>query len=154
MPFEARRIVRSATFVLGIPPDEAFVLFEPEGERAWAGAAWNPRYLHPADGRTQQGMVFTTGEGADATLWLLATYDILRHRVDYVRVTPGSRMGTVSVACEPVTSSSSEVTVRYTLTALSEEGNRHLAEFDAGYEAYIDSWRVAIEKALARTPAT
>jgi hypothetical protein len=147
MSFQARRIVCSASFVLPVAPDAAFAFFEPEGERAWA-PGWSPRYLFPGDGRAEQGMVFTTGEGGDETLWLMTSHDIIRHRVEYVRVTPGSRIGLVGVACEPHGATATEVTVRYTLTALGEAGNRQLDEFAAGYDAYIDSWRDGIEKAL------
>ena len=80
----------------------------------------------------------------------MTSHDIIRHRVEYVRVTPGSRIGLVSVSCEPQGASATEVIVRYTLTALSEAGNRQLEAFDARYDASIDEWREGIEKALAR----
>jgi hypothetical protein len=36
------------------------------------------------------------------------------------------------------------VTVVYELTALSEAGDHHLAEFAAGYPAFLRSWQDAI----------
>ncbi len=64
--------------------------------------------------------------------------------------TPGSRIGTVDVRCEGIAAKRTRVTVTYTLTALSEDGVRYLEELDdAAYRAYIDSWREALEKALA-----
>ncbi|HEY3001395.1 MAG TPA: hypothetical protein VGJ44_03520, partial [Kribbellaceae bacterium] len=42
------------------PPDEAYRLFTPEGERAWA-AGWDPSYPVPATDDTAPGTVFETG---------------------------------------------------------------------------------------------
>jgi len=49
-PFRAEHCERSHSFTVALPVAEAFRLFEPEGERRWA-EGWDPRYLHPADGR-------------------------------------------------------------------------------------------------------
>src|SRR5688572_23036064 len=95
--FKAEHVERSHAFVVPLPLARAFTFFEPEGERAWA-EGWNPTYLHPADGRPERGMVFTTDHGNEHTVWMM-----IRHEppnlVEYVRMTPGSRMGRVLVQC-------------------------------------------------------
>lgn len=150
--FRAERTVRSHSLVVGLPAAEAFSLFEPEGERAWA-QGWDPQYRFPPDGRAERGMVFTTGHGGEQTIWTLIRHEPASGLVEYVRTTPGSRTGTVLVQCAALDARRTRVTVVYTLTALTEEGNAALREMDdARYRAYIESWEKAIAEAIARRP--
>jgi hypothetical protein len=142
--FVAERAVRSHSFTLDLPSRQAFALFEPEGERAWA-AGWNPRYLHPSDGRAARGMVFTTDHGNESTLWTMIRHEPRDGVVEYVRVTPGSRIGYVLVQCAPLDAAHTRVTVIYSLTGLTKEGNEAVRAMDeARFAAFIDSWRSAI----------
>jgi hypothetical protein len=84
--------------VVNLPIDQAFMLFTPAGEELWVDG-WAPRYVHPADGRTEAGMVFSTGAGDEVTHWLLADFDRAAHRSRCVRCTPASRMTVVEVQC-------------------------------------------------------
>jgi hypothetical protein len=141
--FHAERMVRSHHFELPMAPGEAFRFFTPEGERAWA-KGWDPRYLHPSDGRTTAGMVFTTGHGNEETLWTMTRHEPECGVAEYLRVTPGSRMGTVRVQCSQ-TDGGTRVTVTYALTALTAEGNATLRALDAtAYERFIESWAESI----------
>ena len=141
--FAAERVVRSHHFELPMAPCEAIQLFTPEGERAWA-QGWEPTYLHPADGRATPGMVFTTGHGGEETLWTMTRHEPECGLVEYLRVTPGSRMGSVRVQCAHA-GSGTRVTVTYALTALTPTGSETLRALDdAAYESFIDSWRTAI----------
>src|SRR3954468_2671792 len=97
LSFSAMHIVRSHSLVVEKPLAEAFAFFTPEGERAWA-AGWEPRYHHPADGKLERGLVFTTGGGAEHTIWTVVRLDP-PELVEYIRTTPGSRTGTVLVQC-------------------------------------------------------
>ena len=144
--FHAARIERSRDFILDMPMDRALRLFEPEGERSWA-EGWDPVYLSPPGGHTERGMVFTTGHGDEATLWLMTRYEAEAGVIEYVRATPGSRIGTVLVRCTAEGAARTRVSVTYCLTGLSEDGNRVLADLDeAAYAAYIDSWAQAISR--------
>ena len=146
--FHAERLVRTHHFELPMAPREAFHFFTPEGERAWA-KGWEPRYLHPADGRTAAGMVFTTGHGGEETLWTMTRHEPESGVAEYLRVTPGSRMGTVRVQCSELGSGQTRVAVTYALTALSEEGNATLRALDrASYESFIESWESSIRAAI------
>jgi hypothetical protein len=145
--FPAVHVERSKSFVVELPVDRAFPLFEPEGERAWA-KGWDPEYLHPrATTKAERGMVFRTRHGAEETLWTVVRHDPADAIVEYVRVTPGSRMGRVLVQCARMDAMRTRVTVIYALTGLSEAGNAALREFDAAYDAFIDSWAAAIRSA-------
>jgi hypothetical protein len=145
--FHAEHIERTSGFTLELPRDRAFEFFTPEGERAWA-PGWDPRYLHPADGRPAAGMVFATGHGGEETLWMMLRFEPAEGRVEYLRVTPGSRMGSVRVHCAALGEARTRVTVTYALTALTPEGNATLRALDAAaYEAFIDSWATSIRSA-------
>lgn len=148
--FRAARVVRTHHFDLPMAPAEAFHFFTPEGERAWA-KGWEPRYLHPADGRPTAGMVFTTAHGGEETLWTMTRHEPDGGVVEYLRVTPGSRMGTVRVQCAH-SDAGTRVSVTYALTALTPEGNAVLQALDAcAYESFIESWKTSIEELPPRS---
>jgi len=129
-----------------MPLRRAFGLFEPEGERAWA-EGWQPRYLHPQDGRAEQGMVFVTGHGDEQTVWMVTRHEPAAGIVEYARVTPRSRVASVLVQCAALEPARTRVTVIYTFTGLSEAGNDIVrAMDDRRYAEYIDSWAAAIAK--------
>ena len=142
--FTAERAERTHAFIVDLPMARAFKLFEPEGERAWA-KGWDPTYLHPSDGRAQAGMVFTTSHGAEETVWMSTRYEPAAGLVEYARLTPGSRIGTVLVQCSRVNEKRTRVTVIYTLTGLTDKGNAYIRGFDEShYRDFIESWQKAI----------
>ena len=146
--FTALHVHRTHAFEVDAPLARAFAFFEPEGERAWA-QGWDPRYLHPVDGTARAGMAFTTDHGGEETLWTMVTHEPGQGIVEYARLTPGSRLGTVRVQCAPLDAARTQVKVTYVLTALTESGNATLREFDRGYETFIASWGEAIGRVLS-----
>ena len=66
------------------------------------------------------------------------------HEVDYVRVTPGSRMGLVTVRLTADGPAGSNVAVAYRLTALSASGEATLDAFVAAFPEYLSSWERSI----------
>lgn len=137
-------VVRSHTFTLERPPAEALELFTPRGERAWA-KDWDPAWHWPPDGETRVGMVFTTEHGGEHTIWAMTRHEPDRGIVEYVRITPGSRVGVVRVQCSAAGEASTHVEVRYEITALSEAGRAMLETIDeATFASFIESWRAAI----------
>jgi hypothetical protein len=150
--FIARHEKASHRITLPLPADEALELFTPEGERMWI-AGWSPRYRYPANGETMEGMVFVTGEGPELTYWTMMDFDIVRHRVRYSRVTPGSRATVVEVVCIPGGNRHCHVEVSYALTGLSDEGNAAIEQFvGQAYVAMIEEWRDNILSHLERSP--
>ena len=149
MRFDPLHVVRSHSLVVERPLAQAFGCFTPEGERAWA-RGWEPRYFHPLDGTLQPGLVFTTGQGDDLTIWTVLRVDA-PHLVEYMRTTPASRTGTVLVQCAAMGEARTRATVVYSLTALTEHGNKALRQMDEdGFRATIEGWERAIAEALAR----
>ena len=148
MAFAAEFTERAHAIVLPLPIAEAFPLFEPEGERLWA-EGWNPTYLQPVDGSARRGMVFTTEHGNEHTVWMMVRHEP-PHLVEYVRMTPGSRIGKVLVQCSEIDARRTRVNVSYALTGLADKGNELIRGLDdAEFAKFIDSWGERIAAALS-----
>ena len=146
--FRAEFAERAHDFTLPLPLAEAFHFFTPEGERVWA-EGWDPKYMQPADGHATRGMVFTTAHGHEDTIWMMVRHEPAQGLVEYVRCTPGSRIGRVLVQCSALDAKRTRVNVVYALTGLSESGNDKIRELDeAHYRRYIASWEESITRAL------
>jgi hypothetical protein len=142
---------RTATIVLRAQPQQAFPMFEPEGERAWA-PGWDPRWLHPLDGRAREGAVFVTGAKGQETTWTITAHEPPA-RVRYSRVTPGVHAVTVDVRLRPRDPGETLAEITYTLTALTQAGNRAVQEMAARYEGWMVEWEHAINRALETAAA-
>lgn len=149
--FAATHAIAEHTIALPLSADEAFPLFTPEGERLWI-EDWSPQYFYPANGETIAGMVFATGHGDETSYWTLVDFDNAARTARYNRVTPGSRSAIVEVRCEAIAGRETKVTVRYSLTSLSDAGNQTIAAFVGGYQAMIEDWRAKIIAYLQRQP--
>ena len=134
---------------IDLPVAQCQKLFTPAGEELWIDD-WKPTYHHPADGRTQRGMIFSTGSGEDLTLWSLVDYeDADCHRARYMRVTPALRSGYVEVACAALSPETTQVEVRYEMTALTPAGEGSLKAYEPEpFAAMIDEWARLIEARL------
>lgn len=142
-----------------LPPDRAFRLFTPLGERAWV-PGWEPHFpaddehtADDADGHHDApGTVFETHghDGHERTIWVVVDR-VPGRRIAYARVTPHGSAGTVTVTLDDA-GGQSEVTVTYALTALTEAADHGLHVFREGYAAYLASWQDAIAAALTAGP--
>jgi hypothetical protein len=124
-----------------LPPAQAFALFTPNGERAWADG-WEPEFPSPAADDSEPGVVFLTGHGGHVTTWTVTSREP-GQAISYTRVTPGDRAGIVTVRCQAA-AAGTRVTVGYDLTALAPEANAELDRFAAGYREFLASWERAI----------
>ncbi|MEK8033457.1 SRPBCC family protein [Ideonella sp. DXS29W] len=141
----SRRVVSRHRIAVNAPIADAFMFFTPAGEERWV-QGWQPTYLSPPDGRTEAGMVFTTGEGAERTIWLMVDFDRTQHRSRYVRCTPASRTGTVEVRCSALSTERTEVEVVYDMTALDADGSASLDAYEGrAFVEMIDGWARDIE---------
>lgn len=129
---------------LPLPADIAFPLFTPKGEERWI-PEWRPRYVHPADGETRAGLVFTTGEGEEYTIWQVVDFDPAARRARYARTTPALRTGMVTVEAKSIADKETEVLVRYDMTALSARGEESLRQYEGeAFAGMLAQWREAI----------
>jgi hypothetical protein len=139
-----------SSFELAVPAAQAIELFTPEGERLWAGDAWDPRYpVALADGATgaERGTVFVTRHGHAETVWVATAND--GGSVTYARATPGATAGLVGVRCASADPETTTVEVTYELSSLTDAADVELDDFARGYEQFIASWKDELE-ALGR----
>ena len=136
---------------VALPPDEAFQLFTPRGEREWA-PGWDPSFPAPTRDDSEPGTVFETEAHGHRGTWLV-TDRVRGRRIAYAQVIPGDRAGSITVTLEP-TKTGSEVEVVYELTPLSKAGAHHLKQFVDGYEDYLRSWQDAIAVCLHERAGT
>ncbi len=123
-----------------LPPDKAWILFTPEGERSWV-EGWDPHY--PAGEVSEQvGTVFLTGP----IVWVVVDFEPGRF-VRYARTTPGDRAGLVTVSFR-ADAEGTIATVTYTLAALSGSAAADLDTFAAGYPEFLASWERMIAASL------
>lgn len=131
---------RAHTITLPLPVDIAFGCFTPRGETEWI-ATWDPRFHHPPDGATCEGMAFETVANGVRAMWTCTRWEPEAHMVQYVRFSAGSHIAIIDVRCEEAEGETA-VRVAYRLTALAETGEAYLGGFsEAAYGAMIAGWR-------------
>lgn len=141
------------TFHLDAPVGRVFPLFTAEGERSWA-PGWEPRIL---SGAQERGSAFaTTYHDGRAVTWIVVDYRPREGRASYARLVEGSNIGLVDVNCSEGAGGGTDVSVRYTLTALSASGEAMIREFlsPEHYTQMIEEWREATGRALGLAPAS
>jgi hypothetical protein len=150
---------REHSFTVARPAAEAFVFFEPIGEKKWA-EGWQPLFVSAADAELHDGSVFTVDRpgqgGAPVTsVWTITRYEPGRV-IEYRNVLPGIRATRITVRCEPAGAETTRVTVRYAYRSLSTEGDAAIAQVtEAAFRDMIGGWGTAIADYLKRgTPAS
>lgn len=139
-------MIRTGQLTVALPPDEAFRLFTPLGEREWVDH-WDPHFPDPVDDDSAPGAVFrTAGHDGGTTTWVVVDREPGR-RLRYARIATEKTAGTVEVVLREA-GGGSEVTVTYQLTALNETAAAELAGFEAHYPEFIRSWEEAIAAAI------
>jgi len=128
---------------VALPPDQAFSLFGPSGDRA-AAEGWVPVFPGASAGRTEPGTVFTAAHGELQTTCVVVRCEPPT-AIAYSVVTHGEWAGLITVTLRR-SPAGSAVTVRYDLTTLVSEANPKLRSFAAGYRRYLDSWQDSIAR--------
>src|SRR5262245_51204486 len=136
------------SFRLDAPLARVMPLFTAEGERDWA-PGWEPTIL---SGDVERGSAFVTRAASGIeTTWIVADYRPAEGRVSYARLAQGSNIGLVDVTCVEA-DGGTVVSVRYTLTGVSDAGRAFVREFlePGHYAAMIEDWRTFTSAALAK----
>ena len=135
--------------VVRAPFAEAAQLFGPEGERVWAGSHWDPRFVYPQPPQDRQGAVFTIQHGPFQAVWVIARHDLEARHFQYVYVIPEIMACTIDVEFTPVDAGITKVHVTYARTALSAQGDEHVAAMTAGDRKAAVEWQTSIDRYLA-----
>lgn len=139
-------------FTVQAPPRAAFPLFGALGERAWAGAEWQPRVLWPQPERDAAHAVFTVQRGQDQTIWVNTVFDAEAGRAQYVYVMPGVQAVSIEVALAEA-GAGTRVTVTYRRTALAPEMNERVEALGRSDGEMGAEWEREIAAALAEGAA-
>jgi len=150
-PFVAKRGVRTGTVRVLATPNDALPLFTPLGEKAWS-PGWDPRMVFP-DGAAgpERDQVFTVSHphGGEA-VWVVDAFDPAEHRVEYLYVLPEHVVCRIAVQCEPDGPGATRARVTYTMTGLSEAGNRIVGELTPeAFAKRMTHWEELIRKRSA-----
>ena len=145
--------VQETTFfdlLVRLPLVQTAALFGPEGERAWAGKDWNPEFIYPQPARDELGAVFSISHGQHRAIWVTTAFDIDARHFQYVYFIPDTLVTTIDVRFTAMGPELSGVHVSYRRTALTREGNEHVAALAAGDRAAGREWQQAIDDCLRR----
>jgi hypothetical protein len=136
-------------FVVHAPLSVAMPLFGPDGERAWAGKHWDPKFLYPQPGRDVEGAVFTIHHGGMNAVWVNTLFDAESRHFQYVYFVPELLVTVIDVRFKPLDAESTAVNVVYTRTAVTPEGNEHVKALGEGDSKSGTDWQRSIEAYLA-----
>ena len=132
-----------------LPYPQAAALFGPEGERPWAGKHWDPKFLYPQPARDTEGAVFTIHHGPFDAVWVNTAFSLDARHFQYVYFIPGILVTVIDVRFTPRDANSTAVHVTYTRTAITPEGNAHVAALTEGDKKAAPDWQQAIDAYLA-----
>lgn len=141
----------SFDLVIQLPYREAAPLFGPEGERAYAGKHWDPKFIFPQPASDVEGAVFTISHGPLNAVWVNTLFDLDARHFQYVYFMPGLMVTVIDVRFKPAGERSTAVNVVYTRTAIAPEGNEHVQAMSEGDKTAGKEWQQAIEEHLAQS---
>ncbi len=142
-----RRVRLTGTVEVALPARQAFIMFTPSGERAWAHG-WDPSFPSPGVDETEPGTVFQTAHNGRDLMWTVVRCEF-GHSIAYAVATPRERCGLVTVTCEP-SGNGTAAAISYDLTALNSEANAELDQFAANYLSFLTHWERSIAEAVER----
>ena len=119
----AKRFTHSGSVHIPAAPDRVFPLLCPVREYEWIDG-WECRLIYSKSGYVEEGCIFTTDFPDDGpTLWVTTLHDPATRRVEFVRFSPEVKVLKMQLRVDEVEGGTSKLEIRYTLTALSSEGN-------------------------------
>ena len=134
--------------VVHAPYAEAAKLFGPEGERVWAGKHWDPRFVFPAEPRDERGAVFTIQHGPLQAVWVISEHDLEARHFQYVYFLDKLMVCTIDVRFSELNAKTTKVRVNYSRTAVTAEGDEHVAAMAEGDRKAGAEWQTAIDEYL------
>lgn len=129
-----------------LPRDQAVWLFGAHGERAWAGAEWQPEFLHPLPAQDTEGSVFFVSFGGPRRLGYTTTFDLPGGHVRHVFLL-GDRCATViDIRLAAVDAGVTRVAVVYERTSLRPDADDEVRALASGDADQGPEWEAAIEE--------
>ena len=136
--FDAKRFTHSGLASVAAAPDMIFPLLCPVREYEWIDG-WDCQLIYSESGFVEEGCIFTTCFPDDGpTLWVTTLHDPATRRVEFVRLSPGIKVLKMQLQVKEAARGTSNLTIKYTLTALGEEGNRLVEQLGTSGNAYYE----------------
>ena len=127
--FKANRVTRNYIQTINAEPSRVHTLICPVKEAEWLDG-WDYDLIFSHSGVAEPGCVFISrSEGEKDTIWLITRRDDQACETEFARITPGSRVAHLTVRIEDDGKHASRVHITYTITALTEAGNKFIENF-------------------------
>jgi len=143
-----QRAKYTENFRISQPVEILFPLFSAEGEKHWV-PGWDYKNIMGAT-ELHEDYIFITenhDHAASDAIWLVKKYDPGSYFVEFYKVEPEEKVGIITVKCDPISRSDTNVCVSYEYIALSEKGQEFVANFTVGeYKKFIGEWKQLLEK--------
>ena len=82
---------------------------------------------------------------------MVKRYQPEAYHVEFYKIEPGHKVGLVAVTCGALAEARTRIEVTYQYTALSEQGEAFVKDFDeATYAAFIGEWETLLNDHFAR----
>jgi hypothetical protein len=143
--FNAKRVQKSASFLVKAPVENTFPLFGPIKEKECA-AGWEPKIIYSTGADVEERMIFKTAAshpGEEDYLWAVTQFAPTKFLVEYL-VSTSQRVWFITVQCTP-NGKQTNVTVTYSYTGLTDHGNEmNDAALSKMYAHNLADWEDAI----------
>ena len=135
-------------FQVSQPVEILFPLFSAEGEKRWV-PGWDYKNIMGTTA-LHEDYIFVTenhDHAASDAIWLVKRYDPSAHYIEFYRVEPDEKVGIITVKCDSISESETNVSVSYEYIALSEKGGEFVTNFtNEEYKEFIGEWKQLLEQ--------
>ena len=142
--FKAKRISKTASFIIHANINHVFPLYGAFEERKWA-PGWEPVLIYPENEIIEEGTTFRVKphghEGEGASLWIVSKYEPGNYLIQYL-VSTENRFWTITVSNKPIEDNTkTKTTVTYSYTGLTKIGNAlNQKSLEKMYENNLQDW--------------
>ena len=147
--FKARKTSQTWRSQLYGSLGEVFPLFDPINETKWI-PEWSIEIIYQEnEDKVGEGMLFRTGKGELERLWSILKFDEINGQIQYLYILPDRVWVMIDIACLE-SNQGVDAQITYTLTAISESGNKLVKELTQEVMAErMSHWENAINSYLA-----
>jgi hypothetical protein len=135
--FIARRTTKTYCQTIHAIPERVFPLLCPVREAEWLDGC-QYTMIYSESGLVEEGAVFSTPHDGEAeTVWIVTRHDPTTREIEFVRLTPSSRICVLRIAVRAKGESSSFVDISYTYTGTTPAGNAFIDRLT--HEAFVEA---------------
>ena len=136
-------------FVVAQPYNRVAPLFGANGERAWAGAEWDPQFAYPRPADDRAGAVFTLEHSGHKMYWVTPVFDLKNRHIQHLIVIPDAFVAILDITFPETPPNRTKVHVAYQRTALSPALNQDVKAMSARDAHQSGEWQKAIDQYFA-----